>query len=92
MDVCNGVAFSAYFTPDLTDEVDMFTLSDAQPHVLQAKTKASAADNPSYKQAINSPDADKWYEAMEVELKTLEQDQKAWSLVKRKPIVAKIWC
>ena len=94
--VCNGYhpAFSPYFDPDLTDDVDAFTLQAVQPHVLQAKAKTSDADAPSYKQAMNSPDADKWYEAMETEFKTLEDDQKAWSLVKREPwmkVVPSTW-
>eukprot|EP00956_Cyclotella_meneghiniana_P031963 scaffold85834_cov44-Cyclotella_meneghiniana.AAC.4 len=70
--------------PDLSDELGSYTITDMQPHILQAKANKHDADNPTYTQAMNSPNADKWYEAAQIELKTLE-DINAWSLVKREP-------
>jgi hypothetical protein len=32
----------------------------------------SDPDNPTYRQAMASPDADKWWDAMVLEMKTLE--------------------
>ena len=89
-----GAAFSAYFQPDLSDEVGALTITDVHPHILKAKASKSAADNPSYKQAMNSPEADRWFEVMEVEMKTLEEDFKAWELVPREPwmkVLPSIW-
>ncbi len=89
-----GAAFSAYFQPDLSDEVGALPITDVQPHILKAKASKSAADNPSYKQAMNSPEADRWFEAMEVEMKTLEDDFKAWELVPREQwmrVLPSIW-
>ena len=84
-DIAKGIsAFSAYVQPDLSDELGSYTVTDMQPHILQAKASKRDADNPSYTQAMNSPNADKWYEAAQIELKTLE-DINAWSLVKREP-------
>ena len=59
--------------------------SQIQPHILSAKSATNAADSPTYSQAINSPHAEKWWEAMESELTTLESDLLAWELVPREP-------
>ena len=82
---CDGQhsLFSAYFDPDLSDEVGSYTITDVQPHLLKASTSSNAADNPSFQQAINSPFAEKWWEAMNIEMNTLEVDIDAWELVRR---------
>jgi hypothetical protein len=77
-----GHCFSAYVQPDLADEVGSFTVTDLEPHFLKAKLDADP-DSPTYRQAINSPQADMWWDAMEVELDTLENDLKVWDLVYR---------
>ena len=56
----NGI-FSAYLQPDLFDEASELTVTDVQPHVMQAKVRKTDADNPSYNQAMASPEADQWY-------------------------------
>jgi hypothetical protein len=53
--------------------------------VLKAKARKNDADSPSYNQTINSPHAEKWLQAMETELNTLENDLRAWTLVKNEP-------
>eukprot|EP00804_Cyclotella_cryptica_P029262 CCRYP_011688-RA/>CCRYP_011688-RA protein AED:0.41 eAED:0.29 QI:0/0/0/1/1/1/2/0/509 len=77
--------FSAYLQPDLSDDLGSFTVTDVQPHILAAKNATNSADSPTYGQAINSPHAEKWWEAMESELTTLETDLQAWELVPREP-------
>jgi hypothetical protein len=86
-ELCDGFgsAFKAYVSPDLTDEPGSLTVTDAQPHLLTAKATRNEADYPSYRQAMNSPNAEKWFEAMQLEMDTLEKDLKAWSLVQREP-------
>jgi len=77
--------FSAYLQPDLSDNVGSFTVTDVQPHILSAKSATNAANSPTYTQAINSPHAEKWWDAMESKLTTLESDLQAWELVPREP-------
>ena len=81
--VDSGVSlFANYLKPDLSDEVGSYTITDVQPHLLKAKAATHDADNPTYTQAMNSPEQDKWYESMVVEYETLLKI-KAWTLVKR---------
>ena len=77
--------FSAYLQPDLLDELGSFTVTDVQPHILSAKSNINVADSPTYTQAINSPHADKWWEARESELTTLESELQAWGLIPCEP-------
>lgn len=73
-------AFSSYIEPDLWDDgFCIFSIANIQLHVLKAKSSQNTAVNPSYSQAIHSPDEDKWWEVMETELNlnTLEVDPKA---------------
>ena len=77
--------FSAYLQPDLSDDPGSFTVTDVQPHILAAKSATNTANSPTYGQAINSPHAEKWWEAMETELTTLESDLQAWELVPHEP-------
>eukprot|EP00804_Cyclotella_cryptica_P015073 CCRYP_000648-RA/>CCRYP_000648-RA protein AED:0.75 eAED:0.51 QI:0/0/0/0.5/1/1/2/0/206 len=85
--VSSGVSqeFAAYLQPDLSDDPICMTITDVQPHILKAKSDKCDPDNPSWSQAMNSSDADKWWEAMSTEMETLEVDLKAWRLVEREP-------
>jgi hypothetical protein len=87
--------FSEYFEPDLSDEVEAFTITNAQPHVLDAYAASNDADNPSWNQAIHGPFQDKWWDAMGDEINTLENDLQAWELVpkteKLKNILPSTW-
>ena len=76
---------AAYLQPDLSDDPLSMTITDVQPHLLKAKACKSDPNNPLWSQAMNSADADKWCEAMSIEMETLEIDLKAWKLVKREP-------
>jgi hypothetical protein len=85
-DIAMGMgAFTSYIQPHLFDDEDSGLIDEMQPHVLMAKAARGDADNPTYTQAMNSPDADKWADCMRVELETLEGIN-AWSLVRRKDI------
>lgn len=86
-DACDGLSLAhvGIFVPDLADDIGCYTITDVQPHLLQAKVKSSDADNPTWTQAMNSPHADKWWEATQVEMSTLEDDLDAWDLVIRTP-------
>eukprot|EP00804_Cyclotella_cryptica_P001528 CCRYP_003749-RA/>CCRYP_003749-RA protein AED:0.13 eAED:-0.00 QI:0/0/0/1/0/0.33/3/0/1355 len=77
--------FSSYLQPDLSDDLASFTITDVQPHLLTASPADDTSDSPTYSQAIHSPHAEKWWEAMETELTTLESDLQAWELVPREP-------
>eukprot|EP00804_Cyclotella_cryptica_P001177 CCRYP_016994-RA/>CCRYP_016994-RA protein AED:0.39 eAED:0.19 QI:0/0/0/1/0.5/0.33/3/0/796 len=77
--------FASYFSPDLADDPTALTVEALHPCALKAKAAKSDADNPTWSQAMNSPDADKWFEAMEEELTTLERDLAAWDLVRCEP-------
>ena len=82
-DICQGVGeFVAYLKPDLSDCLGANTVTDVQPHILKAKATKNDADSPSFRQAMNSHNADKWSEACEIELETLRKIN-AWTLVKR---------
>jgi hypothetical protein len=67
------------------DDTGFFTVTNVQHHILSAKSKTNSADSPTYTQAINSPHAEKWWEAMESELTTLESELQAWELIPREP-------
>eukprot|EP00804_Cyclotella_cryptica_P018716 CCRYP_007209-RB/>CCRYP_007209-RB protein AED:0.25 eAED:0.23 QI:0/-1/0/1/-1/1/1/0/629 len=77
--------FASYFSPNLADDPAALTVEALHPCALKAKAAKSDADNPTWSQAMNSPDSDKWFEAMEEELTTLEHDLAAWDLVPREP-------
>jgi hypothetical protein len=69
--------------PDLFDDDDDDVLvEDVQPHDLKAKASLNDADNPTYTEAMNSPDADKWADCMKLEVETLVKIN-AWTLFKR---------
>lgn len=56
------------------DDTISFNITDAQPHLHATTPATNASNNPTYIQAINSSPAEKWWEAMETELTTLESD------------------
>jgi hypothetical protein len=70
---CEGFhnVFSAYLQPDLVDEADLWTITDVQPHILSAISAKNDPDAPTFNQAINSSNAEQWWDAMEVEMNTL---------------------
>jgi hypothetical protein len=86
-EVCDGGVniFSAYFEPDLDDDIGSYTITNIQPHLFKAQTSANDADNPTWNEALNSPFAERWWQSMEVEINTLENDLQAWELVEREP-------
>ena len=77
--------FTTYFSPDLADDPAALTVEALHPCALKANPTKSDAGNPTWSQAMNSHDAEKWFEAMETELTTLEHDLGAWNLVQREP-------
>ena len=52
-------------------------------HPMALATKADAADNPSWEQAMNGPDKDGYWEACKKEYNTLHEKMKAWEVVAR---------
>jgi hypothetical protein len=74
-------AFSAYFKPDLQDSLGSYTITDVQPHLLNASATKVDEDYPNFTQATNGPFKEKWWEAMEAEVDVLENDLEAWELV-----------
>ncbi len=58
-------------------------VNDCGPHLLAAKSAKSKynSDNPSYTMAMRGPFQAEYYEAMEIELKTLSQVMKCWDLI-----------
>jgi hypothetical protein len=94
VEVSTGISheFAAYLQPDLSDDPLTRTITDVQPHVLKVKASKSDPDNPSWSQALNSADADKWWDAMSAEMETLEVDLKAWRLVKHEPWMKVLPC
>jgi hypothetical protein len=63
------------------DDHTSFTITDVQPHILAASPTDDTSDSPTYSQAIHSTHAEKWWDAMETKLTTLEFDLQAWKLV-----------
>ncbi|KAL3782482.1 hypothetical protein ACHAWO_005229 [Cyclotella atomus] len=83
-DVDSGIGeFAEYARPDLSDEIGSYTVTDVQPHILKAKAHANDADNPTFRQAMSSPHQKEWSEAIDIELNTLANELKAWTLVRR---------
>lgn len=48
--------------------------------MLKAKLDANP-DTPTFHQAVNSPQQELWWDAMEVEMETLKGDLNAWDLI-----------
>ena len=59
------------------------TVEEIHPFALA--TKADAADNPNWEQAMNGPDSAGYWEACKKELNTLADKKHAWDVVERKP-------
>eukprot|EP00804_Cyclotella_cryptica_P010321 CCRYP_012254-RA/>CCRYP_012254-RA protein AED:0.10 eAED:0.03 QI:0/0/0/1/1/1/3/0/1268 len=84
---CNSFlsTFASYLQPDLSDDHASFTVTDVQPHLLTGSPAGDTSDSPTYSQAIHSPHAEKWWEAMDTQLTTLDSDLQVWELVPREP-------
>ena len=54
-------------------------------HPFALATKADAADNPTWEQAMNGPDLAGYWEACRKELHTLADKKNAWDVVERQP-------
>ena len=52
-------------------------------HPLLLVSKANSTDTPTYNQAMNSPDHDRYVDAMDAEVKTLDKQMKAWNNISR---------
>ena len=52
-------------------------------HPLALAAKANSEDNPRWEQAMNGPDSEGYWEAMRVEIDTLENQKQAWEIVDR---------
>jgi hypothetical protein len=85
MDLGLAGSLSAHITADVSAPVGSRLVSDIQPHILQAKASKHDTDNPSFAQAMNSANADHWWDAMETEMQTLEDNLDCWELVERTP-------
>ena len=54
-------------------------------HPFALATKADAADNPTWEQAMNGPDSAGYWEACKKELHTLADKKNAWDVVEHQP-------
>jgi hypothetical protein len=54
-------------------------------HLMVLGAAANGADNPTWVEAMNGPNAQGFCDAMDKEIKMLEQDKDAWDVVKREP-------
>ena len=54
-------------------------------HPFALATKADAAYNPNWEQAMNGPDSAGYWEACKKELHTLVDKKNAWDVVERQP-------
>lgn len=84
--------FATYLQPDLSDDPLSMKITDIQPHLLKAKASKSHPNNPTWSQAMNSADADKWWNAMLADIETIEVDLKAWKLIKHEPWIKVLPC
>jgi hypothetical protein len=67
----------------LDQDYDNGTVESWDPRILAVKADAaSAADNPSWEQAMNGPDRDGYFKAAEIEVETLER-MDTWEVVER---------
>ena len=58
------------------------TVENMHPAVLSAKAKANSADNPTWKEAMNGPEAKAYWEACKKEIEALKAKD-AWDVVTR---------
>jgi hypothetical protein len=54
-------------------------------HLMVLSAAANDVDNPTWVEAMNSPNALGYCDAMDKEIKMPEQDKDAWDVVKREP-------
>ena len=62
--------------------IEALVVNWLHPLMLAAKTASTSGDNPNWKQAMNGPFADEYWDAACVEVETLEK-MKAWEVVER---------
>lgn len=74
-------SMNAFLT--LHEDVDLGTLEYMHPMALAAN--ANSADNPRWEEAMNGPNSEGYWQAMEKELKTLVTDMDVWDVVDREP-------
>jgi hypothetical protein len=60
---------------------DLDTVEWIHPSLLSAK--ANSEDNPTWDQAMNCPDREGYWQAMEKELETLQNEKHAWDIIVR---------
>ena len=58
------------------------TIEEMHPAILAAKAKASSADNPTWHEAMNGPDAKGYWKACEIEIEAL-QAKATWDVITR---------
>ena len=69
----------------LLQHTDPYHGTVEEMHPFALATKADAADNPSWEQAINGPDSAGYWEECKKELHTLIDKKNAWDVVERQP-------
>jgi hypothetical protein len=57
--------FMHYFALHLADDATVLIAEALHPLTLRPKVATSDANNPTWTQGMNSPDAHKWFDAME---------------------------
>ena len=78
----------------LLQHTDPYDGTVEEMHPFALATKADAADNPTWKQAMNGPDSAGYWEAYKKELHTLADKKDAWDVVERQPwmsILSSTW-
>ena len=69
----------------LQQNTDPFYGTVEEMHPFALATKADAADNPTWEQAMNRPDSAGYWEACKKELNTLADKKNGWDVVERQP-------
>ena len=69
----------------LLQHTDPYDGTVEEMHPFALATKADAADNPTWEQAMNGPDSAGYWEACKKELHTLADKKDAWDVVERQP-------
>ena len=69
----------------LLQNTDPFYGTVEEMHPFALATKADAADNPTWEQAMNGPDSAGYWEACKKELHTLADKKNTWDVVERQP-------
>ena len=70
---------------NILQQSDPYDGTVEEMHPFALATKADAADNPNWEQAMNGPDSAGYWEACKKELNTLADKKHAWDVVERQP-------